>query len=632
MTIATVVTSMKDEAPYILEWVAYHKSIGFDHIVVVANDCTDGTHEILTRLKQLGIISYYENEVPPGKKPHSRALKIANACEEVKASDYVIVLDADEFLAVKAKPHTVKALISKMKEHEASAMVIPWRVFGSSGLSDFNDAPVLQRFKLSKSAANNPRAGVKTLFKNDPALRLAIHFPKKYRKGGKTLHPSFEEKWVDAGGKLLDQRQTTWNGGKQTLHRGYAEVAHFMIKSVDEYALKIFRGDGLMNSNRHGLSYWTSADFNDTDDLNLLDLAPNFHDELSKLREDPELSSLHNKSVAGRMQRLEALKKQSESGILIDILKRCATGSLVDEDAEQARALVSTLSPGVKKSSSLAAVETSPKQNESPRNRARASNSVKMFWFRRGRGNTRGNFGDELGPALFTHLTAKDAVWASAAECDIATIGSILSQVSKEAARANRKSELTIWGSGLIEPDVKSLHHSLVTVAVRGQKTINALDLPSSTQTGDPGILASLIVKANKKTHKWGIVPHFSHRSMKEIRQISSDNGCLLIDPTLSVTDVLKNISACEAIISSSLHGLIVADSYGIPCIWLNIKSHKSHDFKFSDYCSGVNRPKFPEVDILGASAMSKLEPQTPPFSIPESVKENLVGKLLEVI
>lgn len=56
MPISTVVTSMKDEAPYVIEWVAYHRALGFDRIVVLANDCTDGTHEMLTRLHEMQAI------------------------------------------------------------------------------------------------------------------------------------------------------------------------------------------------------------------------------------------------------------------------------------------------------------------------------------------------------------------------------------------------------------------------------------------------------------------------------------------------------------------------------------------------------------------------------------------------
>ena len=44
-------SAMKNEAPFVLEWVAYHKVIGFDEIVIAFNDCDDGTAELLRALE-----------------------------------------------------------------------------------------------------------------------------------------------------------------------------------------------------------------------------------------------------------------------------------------------------------------------------------------------------------------------------------------------------------------------------------------------------------------------------------------------------------------------------------------------------------------------------------------------------
>ncbi|MEL7000367.1 MAG: glycosyltransferase family 2 protein, partial [Pseudomonadota bacterium] len=45
---------MRNEAPYVLEWVAYHRIIGFDHIVVCTNDCDDNTPALLDAIAELG--------------------------------------------------------------------------------------------------------------------------------------------------------------------------------------------------------------------------------------------------------------------------------------------------------------------------------------------------------------------------------------------------------------------------------------------------------------------------------------------------------------------------------------------------------------------------------------------------
>jgi hypothetical protein len=52
-----IVTAMKNEGPYILEWVAHHLAIGFGHFIVVTNDCADGTDEILLALQRQGLVA-----------------------------------------------------------------------------------------------------------------------------------------------------------------------------------------------------------------------------------------------------------------------------------------------------------------------------------------------------------------------------------------------------------------------------------------------------------------------------------------------------------------------------------------------------------------------------------------------
>ena len=55
------VTTMKNEAPFMLEWVAHNQAIGFDSFLIYTNDCDDGTDDIARRLDALGIASHVDN-------------------------------------------------------------------------------------------------------------------------------------------------------------------------------------------------------------------------------------------------------------------------------------------------------------------------------------------------------------------------------------------------------------------------------------------------------------------------------------------------------------------------------------------------------------------------------------------
>ena len=73
----TVVSTMKNEGPYILDWVAHYKTLGFDHILVCTNDCTDPTVDILLRLQELGYVTQH-NTIVRKAGIHRSALRQAS--------------------------------------------------------------------------------------------------------------------------------------------------------------------------------------------------------------------------------------------------------------------------------------------------------------------------------------------------------------------------------------------------------------------------------------------------------------------------------------------------------------------------------------------------------------------------
>ena len=65
---------MKNEAPYILEWVAYHRAMGVDNFLIYTNDCSDGTSEMLDRLQEMGVLQHRNNDNWKGNSPQQYAL------------------------------------------------------------------------------------------------------------------------------------------------------------------------------------------------------------------------------------------------------------------------------------------------------------------------------------------------------------------------------------------------------------------------------------------------------------------------------------------------------------------------------------------------------------------------------
>ena len=75
-----IITCMKNEGPFILEWIAYHRAIGVDDFLVYTNDCNDGTDELLDLLQDRGIVQRRDNKFAgTDLKPQHWALDAADS-------------------------------------------------------------------------------------------------------------------------------------------------------------------------------------------------------------------------------------------------------------------------------------------------------------------------------------------------------------------------------------------------------------------------------------------------------------------------------------------------------------------------------------------------------------------------
>ncbi len=69
MASVTAVSMMKDEGPFVLEWIAHHLAVGFTDLVVYTNDCSDGTDDMLIRLEEMGLAASPPQRDPRGPAP-----------------------------------------------------------------------------------------------------------------------------------------------------------------------------------------------------------------------------------------------------------------------------------------------------------------------------------------------------------------------------------------------------------------------------------------------------------------------------------------------------------------------------------------------------------------------------------
>lgn len=197
-----------------------------------------------------------------------------------------------------------------------------------------------------------------------------------------------------------------------------------------------------------------------------------------------------------------------------------------------------------------------------------------------------GNFGDVLTPYIIHSLTNVNVEHSNESD-HILMCGSVLNQSNENSI---------VMGAGFMsEKDsfdsAKEIH---LVRGVLSKSILNQFGYGQNAMVGDPAIILPLLYKPNfTKKHKLGIIPHYADidaaKKYKDIR---------IIDLTWPVEQVIDWICECEYIASSSLHGLIVAQTYGIPSAWIKLSDNLGgDDLKFRDY-TATNAPSMPRYPI----------------------------------
>ncbi|KPP91289.1 MAG: Glycosyl transferase family 2 [Rhodobacteraceae bacterium HLUCCA08] len=266
-----LVSTMKNEGPYLLEWLAYHRAIGIEEFCLFSNDCTDGTNLMLNRLDQLGVVRHYDNPLGPRMDPQRAAYSRAGRMDWVRSADWVLIVDADEFLNVKVGDRSIQALIDALPPG-TDAVSINWRLMGSNGLAHMSDELVTRRFTRG-SDFENPENGLvwgfKTLFRPAAFDFFGVHRPKFFKD--KTLTPGMVN-WVNGDGKPLGDAYLKggWRSNKANLGHGLAQVNHYAIKSREDFLLKRLRGTAnSKNKGRIDMDYWDKYDINTCEDASI---------------------------------------------------------------------------------------------------------------------------------------------------------------------------------------------------------------------------------------------------------------------------------------------------------------------------------------------------------------------------
>ena len=332
----TAVSMMKDEGPFVLEWIAHHLAVGFTDLVVFTNDCSDGTDDILIRLEELGLAHHRRNVIADGIRPQPSALKHAQVDPLVGASDWLLVFDADEFLCIRHGDGSLDGMISAAQDKGANGIVITWRIYGSGGVHDWSRAPVTEQYLHAAPPMWNKGWGVKTLFKFDPDYwKLGIHRPKIKNKHLKTDFPD-SVVWLNGSGLPMEDyfKFRGWRSIVRTVGYDWAQMNHYAVKSIDSYAIRKFRGNVNLKKDKYNADYWALQDRNEVADDSALRHADRRREIFDTLLTDPVLHKLHFAALDRAEARLAEFKGTDAYADLVAGLKEASKVPITKIDAK----------------------------------------------------------------------------------------------------------------------------------------------------------------------------------------------------------------------------------------------------------------------------------------------------------
>ncbi|UGB24876.1 glycosyltransferase family 2 protein [Methylorubrum sp. B1-46] len=216
----------KNEGRYLLEWIAFHKAVGFDHFYIYDNDSSDDTRSILINLQKHGWCTYTHwprSAFPDNPQVNAYRHMIS---EYHRETSWVAIIDADEFVIPLTSDRVDEVLRNKFSN--AASVLCNWRVFGSSGYDEDDGRFCIERFRRSSAVGYHSNNHVKAICRPDLVEIAFVH--NHYMKNGPIV--------LSDGSNMSPAR----NQLTTTPVYEHLQINHYFCKSFAEFSKKRNKG------------------------------------------------------------------------------------------------------------------------------------------------------------------------------------------------------------------------------------------------------------------------------------------------------------------------------------------------------------------------------------------------------
>lgn len=275
-----VFTVVKDEAPFLLEWIAFYRMIGFDTVVIYSNNSTDRTDELCAAMAAEGLIEHHIHQ-PEGRSPQGHAAWLFRRSGRAKPGDWVLFCDPDEFLNVKFGGHRVDDLIAHMPDKQG--ILLTWRMFGDAGRQCFTGRSIDPAYCWAAAEENPNNRVVKTLFRYGPEVEfMGVHGPRMTAGYWTEGRPFVSARLTDidpalpAYAKWRETGQIVTCDSQDSSYR-HVQLNHYFTRSAACFAMKQRRGIGGRapdradyDHTRYAREHYDASNFNQVQDKSIL--------------------------------------------------------------------------------------------------------------------------------------------------------------------------------------------------------------------------------------------------------------------------------------------------------------------------------------------------------------------------
>lgn len=280
---------VKNEAPYLLEWIAYHRVVGVSHFLIANNDSTDETPVLLQRLQSLGLVTTIDFPTTGETKPQLPAYqKLTSLCSE--SIDLIAFIDADEYLTVMDEGSaTLNPVVNRLfTDSSISAVAMNWACFGSAGHLFREEGMVIERFHRQSAEKFTANLNYKTIVRRESI----INFRNPHHvniSGGAYLNSAGESLLFDTN-KPGISKALVWDN---------LRVNHYVTKSLEEFVIgKSRNGSAATKGRLKHKQYFLNHDRNEVEWKHSALLINAVNDEVVRLQQQLECVSSPSGSLS----------------------------------------------------------------------------------------------------------------------------------------------------------------------------------------------------------------------------------------------------------------------------------------------------------------------------------------------